>query len=227
MGFIFPRFVFNYMPEIDPMAARIDHTVLGPQTTFNDVKRVVDEAEEYGMNVCIPPSLVGDAYHYADKDTVICTVIGFPHGTHRKEIKMGEAGNAVKFGADEVDVVARLDNIIEKNESGLRSEIESVVDHTSVPVKVIIESHLFDEEQVRFASEVISDTGADYIKTSTGFSNGGAELDDVRIMSEYMPVKASGGIGSWGRMKKFLEAGADRIGASSGVTLIEEYLDQK
>lgn len=210
----------------DPMAARIDHTVLGPKTIFEDIMRVVDQAEEYGMNVCVPPSFIGDAYHYADKSTPLCTVIGFPHGTHRKEIKMGEAGNAVKFGAGEVDVVARLDNIMEKDETGLRSEIDSIVEYTSAPVKVIIESHLFDEERIRFASEIISDVGASYIKTSTGYSDGGAKLDDVRIISDYMPVKASGGISSWDRMREFLDAGAERIGASSGDQIMDEYLDR-
>jgi deoxyribose-phosphate aldolase len=202
-------------------AARIDHTVLGPATTPADVRETVAEAAEYGMNACVPPNYLGVATE-AGPDVDVVTVVGFPHGTHESAVKREEAVTAWRAGAAELDVVASVGRVLAGDDEVVCRDIEEVVAAVPVPVKVIVEATLLGEQQLRRACEAARAAGADYVKTSTGFA-GGAEPEDVRVMAEYLPVKASGGIGSYEAAAAMLEAGADRIGASAGVTLVDEF----
>ncbi|WP_135829434.1 deoxyribose-phosphate aldolase [Halorussus halobius] len=204
------------------LAAKIDHTVLGADTRWADVRRVMDEATEYGMNACIPPCYVADAAEYAP-DVTLATVVGFPHGHHRPEVKRREAELAHEDGADELDVVLNVGRLLSGDEGAVREDLEAVVEATPLPVKVIVETALLDDDRKRRACELAVEADADYVKTSTGFADGGATLSDVELMSDYgLKVKASGGIGSYEGARQFLDAGADRIGASSGVEIVEQ-----
>jgi deoxyribose-phosphate aldolase len=207
----------------EDLAARIDHTVLGPETTPVDVERVVEEADEYGMNVCIPPCYVSDVRSYAPEDLTVATVIGFPHGQHAPAAKESEARIAHADGADELDVVANVGRLKAGEPDAVREDLEAVVDATPLPVKVIIEAPLLDDDEKREACQAAVDAGADMVKTATGFSAGGATVPDVELMSEYLPVKASGGVGNYEQAKAMFEAGAERIGASSGVNVVETF----
>ncbi len=207
------------------LAARIDHTVLGPATTAGDVERVVDEAAEWGANACIPPCYVATAAERAP-DVTLATVVGFPHGHHVPAVKREEAARAVADGADEVDLVANVGRLLGGEDDAVREDLAAVVAGVDVPVKVIVEAPLLDEPELRRACEAAADAGADMVKTATGFADGGATVADVAVMSEYLPVKASGGVGSWADAERMFDAGAERIGASSGVTILEEFAEQ-
>ena len=207
----------------DELASTIDHTVLGPETTFDDVTTVVDEAVEYGMNVCIPPCYVAEARAYAPEDLTVATVIGFPHGQHQPATKRAEAVTAWEDGADELDVVINVGRLKAGEEDAVRSELAAIVDAVPIPVKVIIETALLTDAEKHTACELAADAGADFVKTSTGFADGGATVADVELMAEYLPVKASGGVGDWETATAMLDAGAERIGASSGVAIVEDF----
>jgi len=207
----------------EELAASIDHTVLGPETTPGDVERVVDEAVEYGMNVCIPPCYVADARDYAPEDLTVATVIGFPHGQNATEAKAAEASLAHEDGADELDVVVNVGRLQTGEHDAVREDLEAVVDATPLPVKVIIETALLDDDEKHAACKAAEYAGADMVKTSTGFADGGAEVPDVELMSDYLPVKASGGVGNYEQAQAMFDAGAVRIGASSGVAIVDSY----
>ncbi|QLG63123.1 deoxyribose-phosphate aldolase [Halorarum salinum] len=202
------------------LAARIDHTVLGPETTLADVERVLDEAAEYGMNACIPPCYVAEAAEYAP-DVTLATVIGFPHGQHATGAKRDEAERAWDEGADELDMVVNVGRLKSGDDEAVGRDVTEVVAAVPVPVKVIIETALLTDEEKRRACEAARDADAAMVKTSTGFADGGATVPDVELMSEYLPVKASGGVGSYEEALAMFEAGAERIGASSGVAIVE------
>ena len=206
----------------EAFAARIDHTVLGPETTTGDVETVLDAAAAHGMNACIPPCYVADAAEYAP-DVTIVTVCSFPHGQASAGTKADEAERARRDGADELDVVLNVGRLRAGDHGAVREELECVVPAVPVPVKVIVEAPLLSEAELRTASELAADADADYVKTATGFSVDGATISDVEGMAEYLPVKASGGIGSFEEAVAMLEAGADRIGASSGVEIVEGF----
>ena len=203
-------------------AARIDHTVLGPETTPGDVEAVFEAAADHGMNACIPPCYVAEAVE-AVSDVSVVTVCGFPHGQEAPGTKEDEAERAWSDGADEIDVVLNVGRLRSGETEAVRGELERVVAAVPVPVKVIVEAPLLSEGELRTACELAVDADADYVKTATGFSQGGAAVADVEVMSEYLPVKASGGVGSFEAAVEMLEAGADRIGASSGVEIVEGY----
>ncbi len=205
-------------------AASIDHTVLGPETTPEDVERVVEEAAEYGMNACIPPCYLGIATETAS-DVLLATVIGFPHGQHAPETKRDEAVRAYEAGADELDVVINIGRLRAGEDDAVTAELTEVVAAVSVPVKVIIEAPLLSDDEKRRACSCAVDADADFVKTATGFAEGGATIADVSLMSEFLPVKASGGIGTYEDAIAMFEAGADRIGASSGVALVSGFDD--
>lgn len=207
------------------LAARIDHTALGPETTPGDVRRVLDEAAEHGMNACVPPCYVAEAAEYAP-DVLLVTVVGFPHGQTDPEIKRREAERAWEAGADELDVVINVGRLLDGDLAAVREEIEGVVAAVPLPVKVIVETALLTDEQKRDACRVAREAGADMVKTSTGFADGGATVADVELMAEFLPVKASGGIGDFETARAMLEAGADRIGASSGVEILADFRRQ-
>jgi deoxyribose-phosphate aldolase len=203
-------------------AATIDHTVLGPETTLTDVERILDEAAEYGMNACVPPCYVAEAAAYAP-DVTTATVVGFPHGQHAPEIKREEAAQAWKQGADEVDVVLNVGRLQAGEDEAVETELAEVVAAVPIPVKVIIETALLTDDEKHRACRLASEADADFVKTSTGFADGGATVADVELMAEYLPVKASGGVGSYEEARAMLDAGASRIGASSGVAIVEGF----
>jgi len=208
----------------EELAARIDHTVLGPETTPGDVERVVDEAAEYGMNVCIPPCYVSEARGHAPGDLTVATVVGFPHGQHATAAKVAEAEGARDDGADELDLVVNVGRLKAGQHDAVEADIGAVVDATPLPVKVIIETALLaDDDEKHAACAAAEAAGADMVKTSTGFADGGAEVPDVELMSEYLPVKASGGVGNYEQARAMFDAGAVRIGASSGVAIVESF----
>ncbi len=199
---------------------RIDHTVLGVETTRDDAIRVVEQAQDYGMNACIPPCFVESI----QTDVTIATVIGFPHGQHTTHTKRAEAIEAYENGCDELDMVLNVGALRANEWRTVERDIAAVVSAVPIPVKVIIETAVLSDDETHRACAIAADAGAAYVKTSTGFADHGATIDDVELMSEYLPVKASGGIGSYERATAMLDAGADRIGASSGVKIVEAYL---
>lgn len=203
-------------------AASIDHTVLGPETCPADVERIVREAAEYGMNACIPPCYLDIATETAPNVT-LATVIGFPHGQNAPEVKRDEAVRAWEAGADELDIVVNVGRLRAGEDEAVTAELTAVVAAVSIPVKVIIEAPLLSDEEKRRACQCTLDADADFVKTATGFADGGATVAGVSLMSKFLPVKASGGIGSYEEAKAMFEAGADRIGASSGVALVEGF----
>ena len=206
----------------EALAASIDHTVLGPETTLDDVKTVLDEAADHGMNACIPPCYVTEASEYAP-DVPLATVIGFPHGQNAPGAKEREAELAWEAGADELDIVINVGRLRAGDDASVQAELEAVVAAVPIPVKVIIETALLSDAEKHRACEAARDAGADMVKTSTGFADGGATVEDVELMSEYLPVKASGGVGSYEEALAMFDAGAERIGASSGVAIVDGY----
>jgi deoxyribose-phosphate aldolase len=163
-------------------AARIDHTVLGPETTWSDVETVLDAAATHGMNACIPPCYVTEAIEYAP-DVTLVTVCGFPHGQAAPEVKEYEAERAWKDGADEVDVVINIGRLHAGDTDVITRELERVVAAVPTPVKVILEAPLLAEDELRSACEIAEGAGAAFLKTATGFSVGGATLHDVRLIA--------------------------------------------
>lgn len=198
------------------LAAMIDHTVLGPLTTPADVDRVIREAREAGMNVCIPPCYL----ERASEVGTVATVIGFPHGQDAPASKRESAIIAEQAGADELDVVINVGRL-KAGDDAVRTEIAEIVDNVSIPVKVIIETALLTDDEKHRACEAAVDADAAMVKTSTGFAEGGATIEDVELMAEYLPVKASGGIGDYETAMAMIEAGAERIGASSGPAILD------
>jgi deoxyribose-phosphate aldolase len=207
---------------MDDVPARIEHTVLGPTTTWGDVRDVLDTALKEEMSACVPPCYVAAATEYAP-GVDVTAVVGFPHGQHTTEVKCAEAGRAWEDGADEIDVVANVGRLLDGEDDAVEADLEEVVAAVPVPVKVIVEAPLLEAGALRRACEAAVRADADFLKTATGFSAGGATVADVERMSEYLPVKASGGIGSWETALAMFEAGAERIGASSGDVVVGEY----
>jgi deoxyribose-phosphate aldolase len=207
--------------DYEAFAASIDHTVLGPETTLDDVRRVVEAAEDHGMNVCIPPCYVADV----DTEVTVATVVGFPHGQHATGAKYDEAERAWRDGADELDVVLNVGRLKAGDVDAVRDDVEEVVAATPCPVKVILETALLTDAEKHRACEAAAAADATMVKTSTGFADGGATVADVELMSEYLPVKASGGVGSYEEATAMLDAGAVRIGASSGVDIVSGHPD--
>lgn len=203
-------------------AARIDHTVLGPETTPEDVERVMDEAAEHGMNACVPPCYVEEASERRP-DVTLATVVGFPHGQNAAEVKRREGVVAWRAGADELDVVCNRGLLLGDEPERFHEELAELVASVPIPVKVIVETSELPPERIRQAAELATEADAAMLKTSTGFASGGARIEDVELLAEYLPVKASGGIGDYPTAKAMLDAGAERIGASSGVALVEGF----
>lgn len=205
----------------------IDHTILKPETTQEQVEKILSEAKEYDFaSVCVNPTWVSlAAESLKDSDVKVCTVIGFPLGANTSAVKAFETEDAIANGADEIDMVINVGALKAGNDALVLDDIKAVVDASGDKlVKVIIEACLLtDEEKVR-ACQLSKEAGADYVKTSTGFSTGGATVADVALMRKTvgpdMGVKASGGARSYEDAIAFIEAGASRIGASSGVAIM-------
>lgn len=206
----------------------IDHTVLKADTTKETVKRIFDEAMEYGFaSVCINPCHVKFASEYLkDSDVKVCTVIGFPLGATTSSTKAFETHEAIENGADEIDMVMNIGAMKDKNYDYVLNDIQSVVKAAKGKVvKVILETCLLTKEEIREACQICQKAGADFVKTSTGFSMRGATIEDVEIMKatvgDTMKVKAAGGVRTYEDMVKIVEAGADRIGTSAGCSLVK------
>lgn len=206
----------------------IDHTILKPEATEAAVQKIIDEAKEYNFfSVCINPCWVAFASEQlADTDVAVCTVIGFPLGANTPEVKAYEAADAIKNGANEVDMVINIGALKSQQYDHVRQDIQGVVDVAKgkALVKVIIETALLTDEEKVKACELAKEAGADFVKTSTGFSTGGAKVADIRLMRETvgpdMGVKASGGVHNAEEALAMIEAGATRIGASTGVAIV-------
>lgn len=204
----------------------IDHTILKADATKQDVIKICDEAIQYDFaSVCINPCWVSFAADYLkDSDVNVCTVIGFPLGANTSTVKAFEAKEAVENGADEVDMVINIGALKAGDEEVVYNDIKAVVDATDKLTKVIIETCLLTDEEKVTACKLAKKAGADFVKTSTGFSAGGATVHDVALMNETvgdeLKVKASGGVRSYEDMLAVIDAGASRIGTSSGVSLM-------
>ena len=209
------------------MLSCVDHTLLGVAATESDFRNLCDEAIEYQVaSVCVPPTRVEFCYRYLNGKVRVCTVVGFPNGYMLGHVKMYETVRAINQGAKEIDMVANIGLIKEGAYSRVLSEID-VVKKTADGrlVKVIIETCLLtDEEKIKMC-EVVGESGADYIKTSTGFGGGGATAHDVALLRKHSPkhvkVKASGGIASIEDAYEFMELGAARLGTSRIVKLVQ------
>ncbi|HFR3537603.1 MULTISPECIES: deoxyribose-phosphate aldolase [Streptococcus] len=206
----------------------IDHTILKPETTKEQVAQILAEAKEYDFaSVCVNPTWVAyAAQELKDSDVKVCTVIGFPLGANTPAVKAFETKDAIENGADEIDMVINIGALKSKNDELVLEDIQAVVAASGDKlVKVIIETCLLTEEEKVKACQLSKEAGADFVKTSTGFSTGGATVEDVALMRKTvgpdMGVKASGGARSYEDAIAFIEAGATRIGASSGVAIMK------
>lgn len=202
------------------LAERIDHTVLGPATTPADVHRVCEEARNHGMNVCVPPCYVGET-RSDDSALRLATVVGFPHGQHAPATKREEAVRAWDEGADMLDVVLNVGRLKAGTPSAVEAELAEVVAAVPVPVRVIVEAPLLSDEELRTAAKAAVAADADGLKTATGFADGGATPEAVATLSEYLPTKAAGGIANWSTARTMLEAGAEWIGSSHGIKILD------
>ncbi|MBO0470195.1 deoxyribose-phosphate aldolase [Enterococcus sp. DIV0242_7C1] len=207
----------------------IDHTILKADATEEAVLQIIEEAKKYEFfSVCINPSWVAFAKErLAGTSVDVCTVIGFPLGANTSEVKAYEAADAINNGATEVDMVINIGALKSKQYKKVLKDIQAVVDAAKdkALVKVIIETALLTDEEKVKACELAKEAGADFVKTSTGFSTGGATVADVKLMRETvgpdMGVKASGGIHNEAEATAMIEAGATRIGTSAGVAIME------
>ena len=204
-----------------------DHTLLSPDSTWKQIKEIIDDAIKYECaSVCIPASFVERAARYAGGRMKICTVIGFPTGYSTTETKVTECENAVKNGADEIDMVINIGALKDKDYAFVLAEIKQIRTACEGKIlKVIIETCLLSEEEKIKMCEIVSQSGADFIKTSTGFSSGGATLEDVELFAKHitppLKIKAAGGISSLEDAEKFLKAGASRLGTSRIVRIVK------
>jgi len=220
--------------EAKQLAAMIDHTLLKPEAAAGQIDRLCEEAREYGVaSVCVNPTFVRRAAaRVAGSDVKVCTVVGFPLGAHVSDIKAAEARRAVEDGAREVDMVLNVGALKDGDDAAVESDIRVVVEAArsgGALCKVILETCLLTDDEKRRACETTVRAGADFVKTSTGFSTGGATVADVRLMHDAVSaagvrVKASGGIRTLADLRAMIGAGAARIGASAGVAIMRELV---
>ena len=207
----------------------IDHTKLGASINKEQIDKLIGEAKEFDFkSVCVNPVWVKYAKHQLKKtDVLVCTVIGFPHGTHQPQVKAFEAEVAVKDGADELDMVINVNALKSKDYHTILAEIKGVVEKgEGRTVKVILETCYLTPEEIVKASELAVEAGAHFVKTSTGFGTSGAKIEDVQLMKKTVgnraEVKASGGVRTYEDAVKMVEAGATRIGTSNGVDIVQK-----
>lgn len=206
----------------------IDHTLLKPESTRQQIDQIIDEAKEYNFkSICVNPTHVKyAAERLNDSGVLVCTVIGFPLGATTTATKIFETEDAIKNGATELDMVINIGALKDGRFEDVQKDIEGVVGAANgKTVKVIIETVLLSDEEKVKASELAEAAGADFVKTSTGFAGGGATPEDVKLMKDTvgdeLEVKASGGVRSLEDFNKMIDAGATRIGASAGVQIIQ------
>ena len=217
--------------ELKDILSKVDHTLLSPAARWEDIKQICDDGVKYGTaSVCIPASYVGAAKKYVNGGVKICTVIGFPNGYSTTATKCFETADAVKNGADEIDMVINIGWLKDKKYDDILSEIKAVKAACGDKIlKVIIETCLLtDEEKIKMC-EIVSASGADFIKTSTGFSTGGATPADVELfakhVSPHVKIKAAGGISSLEDAETFIKLGASRLGTSRIVKIVKNLPD--
>ncbi|PKM65306.1 MAG: deoxyribose-phosphate aldolase [Firmicutes bacterium HGW-Firmicutes-2] len=210
------------------LAKYIDHTILKPDASRDEVERICEEAKEYGFaSVCVNVThtkFVSETLK--DSDVKTCTVVGFPLGAVLPEVKAYETGKAVENGSDEIDMVINIGALKDQDYELVERDIKAVVAAADgALVKVIFETCLLSSDEIVKACELSMAAGADYVKTSTGFSTGGATVEDVTLMKKTIgsagKVKASGGIRDYDQAIKMIEAGAERIGASAGIAIVK------
>lgn len=205
----------------------VDHTLLLQTSTWEEIRALCDDAICYGTaSVCIPPCYVKKAKEYVGGQMKICTVIGFPNGNHTTATKVFETMDAVNNGADEIDMVINVGMLRAKDYDYVLNEIREIKDACGEKIlKVIIETCLLTEEEKIKMCEIVTESGADYIKTSTGFSTGGATFDDIALFAKYVgknvKIKAAGGISSMEDAERFIELGASRLGTSRIVKIVK------
>lgn len=212
------------------LAAKIDHTVLRPDATQADILRICEEAVRYGFTVIfVPPCYAEQAVKaVAGQPVRVGIPIGFPHGLHTTSAKVGEAVEAVGVGVTVLDMVMNVSRLKSGDTKTVRDDIAAVVQATpGAEHKVILETGYLTQEEKRLACQLVIEAGADYVKTSTGFGPGGATVEDVRLMAHTVAgrakVKASGGIRTLAAAQALLAAGAERIGTSAGVAIMQEW----
>ncbi len=211
----------------------VDHTLLKSVSSWAEIQKLCEEALQYGTaSVCVPPSYVRRIHEAYGSQLVLCTVIGFPLGYNTREAKIFEATQAVHEGAAEIDMVINLGDVKNGGYDAVREEITALKHAVGEKIlKVIVETcYLTEAEKIRLC-QCVTEAGADYIKTSTGFGSAGATLEDVELFKKHLDpkvkIKAAGGIRSREDMVRFLQAGADRLGTSSAIKLLEEQISNQ
>ena len=214
--------------KIEDILSRVDHTLLKVDATWDEIKEIIDDGIKYKTaSVCIPASFVKRAAEYAGGKVKICTVIGFPNGYSTKETKVFEAKDAGANGADEIDMVINVGALKEERYADVEEEIREVKKACGDKIlKVIIETCLLNRNEKAKMCDLVTNAGADFIKTSTGFSKAGATREDVVLMKKHVgpgvKVKAAGGISSIEDAAEFIALGADRLGTSRIVKILKE-----
>lgn len=213
--------------DIREILSKVDHTLLSQNATWEDIKQICDDGIKYETaSVCIPASFVKQAKEYVGEKLAICTVIGFPNGYSTTATKVFETADAVKNGADEIDMVINVGWLKDKKHNEILNEINEIKDACNgKTLKVIIETCLLtDDEKIKMC-EIVSNSNADYIKTSTGFSTGGATKADIALFAKYTTngkkIKAAGGISSIEDAEDFINLGASRLGTSRIVKIVK------
>lgn len=219
--------------EFNDILGKVDHTLLAQTSTWEQIKEICDDAVNYKVaSACIPPSFVKRAKDHVGENLAICTVIGFPNGYMTTAVKVFETEDAIKNGADEIDMVINIGDLKDKKYDEIVDEIVAIKKACKDKVlKVIIETCLLTEDEKIKMCELVTKAGADYIKTSTGFSTSGATKEDIILFKKHVgsnvKIKAAGGIGSLEDAKDFIELGADRLGTSKVVKLIKNEAVEK
>lgn len=211
----------------EKILAAVDHTLLHPESTWAQIKELCDDAVKYHTaSVCIPPSFVKRAKEYLGDRMAVCTVIGFPNGYNTTAVKVFETKTAVEEGADEIDMVINIGDLKDGKEEAVLDEIRAVKEACGGKIlKVIIETCLLTEAEKITMCRLVTEAGADYIKTSTGFSTAGATFEDIALFAahvgEHVKIKAAGGISSLEDAEHFMELGAGRLGTSRVVKILK------
>lgn len=206
----------------------VDHTLLNPDAAWDDIRKILDDAMHYGTaSACIPAAYVKQAAEYVDGRLPICTVIGFPNGYHTTAVKVYETKDAIANGAEEIDMVINIGHLKDQKYQEIEDEIRQIHEACGGKIlKVIIETCLLTEDEKIKMCEIVTSAGAEYIKTSTGFSTAGATFADVKLMKAHIgkdvKVKAAGGISSFDDAEEFIRLGADRLGTSRLVKIMKK-----
>lgn len=213
--------------ELQEILSKVDHTLLLQTATWEDIQAICDDGMKYGTaSVCIPTCYVKRAKEYMGDKCKVCTVVGFPNGNYTTETKVFETRDAIKNGADEIDMVINIGMLKAKEYDYVKNEIKAIKEVCgSLVLKVIIETCLLtDEEKIKMC-EIVTEAGADFIKTSTGFSTSGAVFSDIELFAKYVgpnvKIKAAGGISSMQDAETFLSLGASRLGTSRIVKILK------